>query len=415
MKPNTPRYAWYVVMLAALTNALVNAAPSLCMPVLFDEISGDMGLTLEQLGVLWGISAMPGVVTMLMGGIIGDRFGPKRLLMAMCVLAGLVGLSRGLSNSFLTLGITIVMFGFMSSMVPLNSLKVCGMWVSRQQLGLASGIVSMGMALGFTAGSMISATVLSPWLGGWRHVLVFYGVLSALLSIPWYFVRPAPDPDGQRAVIAASWSLRQTMGYVARFKNLWFMGWAILGIGGCVQGMLGYLPLYLRDQGWEAATADSAAATFHIASMICVVPIALWSDRLGSRRRVLLVAALMIASGTGLLSITGGMLVWGAVVLAGMVRDGFMAVFLAMVIETRGIGIAYSGTATGFVMIFSGLGSLVAPPLGNSLARFDPGMPFICWALMAVIGVVGLLAANDQAADRAVTETALVEELHPSA
>ena len=29
---------------------------------------------------------------------------------------------------------------------------------------------------------------------------------------------------------------------------------ALLGIGGCIQGTLGYLPLYLRGQGWAEAS-----------------------------------------------------------------------------------------------------------------------------------------------------------------
>ena len=64
--------------------------------------------------------------------------------------------------------------------------------------------------------------------------------------------------------------------------------------------MLGFLPLYLRDSGWEPAIADSTLASFHAASMLFAIPIVLLSDRVGSRRGVLMAAALLIGIGTGL-------------------------------------------------------------------------------------------------------------------
>jgi hypothetical protein len=121
----------------------------------------------------------------------------------------------------------------------------------------------------------------------------------------------------------------------------------MLSVGGCIQGTLGYLPLYLRGQGWLASRADSAASLFHLASMFFVVPIAVWSDRLGSRRKVLLAAASTMVVGIGALSVAGGDGIWTAVVLVGMVRDGFMGVFITLIIETEGIGATYAGTATG--------------------------------------------------------------------
>ncbi|MBI5959796.1 MAG: MFS transporter [Chloroflexi bacterium] len=401
--PSKIHYRWYILILAALTNALVIAAPSMCLSVLFDEISDDLGLSTFQVGIIWGIGALPAIISMLLGGVIGDQIGPKRLLTVVCVLAGSIGALRGLAPGFIALTATILGYSFVATMIPMSALKTCGLWFPKNQLGLAAGVVSMGMALGFMAGSMLSATLLSPWLGGWRNVLIFYGLLGMTLSIPWYFSRPAPIPVGQTANPTGLKSLKTTMSYVVHIRKMWLLGGAILGIGGCIQGVLGYLPLYLRDMGWAAANADGALTAFHTASMICVIPIALWSDRHGTRRKVLLVAALMITVGLGLLSVVDGFMVWGAVILAGMVRDGFMAVFLTMIIETDGVGPAYAGTAIGFVMIFSGVGNLLAPPLGNSLANITPGLPFVFWALMAAGGLFCLTLTTDRQPEPVVT------------
>ncbi|MCK4245801.1 hypothetical protein KAX14_01040, partial [Candidatus Bipolaricaulota bacterium] len=82
-------------------------------------------------------------------------------------------------------------------------------------------------------------------------------------------------------------------------------------------------------------------------------------------------------------SIARGPAVWLSVAVAGIVRDGFMAVLITMIIETKGVGVTRAGTAVGLVMVFSRLGGLVSPLLGNSLADITPGLPFVFWAALA--------------------------------
>jgi cyanate permease len=353
----TSNYKWYVLTLAALTHTAVVAIPMMSMPVLFDEIAKELGLTLVEIGWVWGIG----------------------------FLTGITGALRGLSDDFVTLAGATFIFGLVTPAIPMNVHKTCGVWFSGRHLGLANGIVSAGMALGFMLGSLLSATVLSPWLGGWRQVLFLYGVLSIVVGISWSFTRAAPaavkSPLREEKV-----SLGHGLPYVARIRNVWLLGLMMFGIGGCIQGALGYLPLYLRGIGWPGTNADVALAAFHGVSMMATIPIALLSDRLGSRKGVLMVATLMISTGVALLSLPGGILVWVAVIIAGFVRDGFMAILMTLIIELKGVGTMYAGTAIGMVLVFSRLGSLISPPLGNSLADFNLALPFIFWAGLAVMG-----------------------------
>jgi cyanate permease len=388
-------YRWYILTLAALTHTSASAMPVMCLPVLFKEITADLHLSLVQVGVIWGIGSLPGIVTSLIGGTIGDRFGTRRTLRIVCLLAGIAGTLRGFSKDFLTLGATVFLFGMLTAIIPMNVHKTCGIWFAKRQLGLANGVVSMGMALGFMVTSMVSATVLSPWLGGWRNVLLFYGTLSIAVSVLWHFTRPAPDSAEAAAGETDARSLRQTVYHVVRVRNVWLLGFALLGIGSCIQGMLGYLPLYLRGIGWTAAAADGALATFHGMSMLFVIPLALWSDKLGSRKKVLMGAALLIITGIGLLSIVDGIIIWVAVIMAGFVRDGFMAIFMTMIIETEGVGTAYAGTAIGLVMSLLAVGNLLAPPLGNSLTAVAPGFPFLFWGILATAGFFSLYLAKE--------------------
>jgi cyanate permease len=394
-----PWYKWYILALAALTHMLVVAIPAMSLPVLFDEIAADLHLDIVQIGVVWGLGSLTGIVMSLLGGIIGDRIGAKRTLIIGCALTGAVGALRGFATSYPMLAATVVLAGLFPLMVPTNVHKTCGVWFTGQRLGLANAVVSAGMALGFMLGSLLGASVFSPLLGGWRNVLFAYGALALIVALIWSTT--ADGPEGHRKAVDPAKSsaprrpLSESLRHVASVRSVWLLGFAMLGIGSCIQGGLGYLPLYLRGQGWEAATADSALATFHGASLLFTIPIALLSHRLGSRRRVLMIATVMIATGFGLLSAADGALVWGAVILAGVVRDGFMAMLMTFIMEIKEVGVAYAGTATGMIMSISQIGSVLSPPAGNSLSVYGPGVPFVFWAGLALVGLMGFALVKE--------------------
>jgi cyanate permease len=379
-------HKWFTVTLAGLTATLVVAMPSMAMPVLFSEISETLGLSLVQVGAIWGTGSLAGVFTSLAGGSIGDRFGTKRTLTVSCLAVGLAGALRGLSTGFASLAATVFLTGLVVPIIPVNLHKACSVWFSGRHRGLANGVVAVGMAFGFVVGSMVSATLLSPWLGGWRHVLFFYGAVAMLMSIPWAFAREAPDGAGSPGRIGSPTSIRRALAHVVRLRDVWLLGATLIGVSGCTQGMLGYLPLYLREVGWSAARADAVLASFHAMSLVSVIPISLLSDRLGSRKRLLVLATVMIATGIGLLAIANGPFVWFAALMAGAVRDGYMALFMTMVTESDGVGALYAGTAMGLTLTLSRVGGLIAPPVGNSLAAMDLRLPFVFWAAMAVMG-----------------------------
>jgi MFS family permease len=198
--------------------------------------------------------------------------------------------------------------------------------------------------------------------------------------------------------------MRQAVAHVIRLKQIWLLSLALFGIGGCIQGLLGYLPLYLRNMDWKPLYADGAVTAFHTFSLIFVMPIALWSGRLRSTRRPLLLAGASIAVGTGLLSLVSGPWVWVCVVLAGFVRDGFMAIFTTEVLQTEGVGPTYAGTAWGFVLAVGGIGNVLAPPLGNSLSVYRPGLPFAFWAGLALLGIVCLSLTRREPSTSQVVE-----------
>jgi MFS family permease len=394
MKSQTPpvqsdAYKWLILTISTFTFTFVVAVPQMSLPVLFDEISTELNLSLVQIGWIWGAGSVLGIFVGLIGGPIGDRFGPRRTLAVACLLMGVAGATRGLSNSFTMLTITTLITGFAQWSIPMNIHKACGIWFPREQLGMANGVVSVGMALGFLLGALLAATVFSPLVGGWRNVLFGYGAVAILFGILWWFSQEKIMIEGRQT--NQMLTFRETIRHVTRLRNVWILCIATASVSGCVNGMLGFLPLYLRDLGWEPAIADSTLASFHAVSMLFAIPIALLSDRVGIRRGVLIVAALLIGSGTGLLGFSSGIFISAAVLIAGISRDGFMAITMTAIIEERGIGARFAGSAVGLNMSVMGIAGVFAPPVGNWLAKFGIGLPFLFWASLVFLGSMGYL------------------------
>ena len=99
-KSQNPNYKWVIMVLGALTNAFVVAVPAMGMSVLLPEISKDLNLNLVQAGLVWGIGSLPMLFASLLAGTLCDRFGPKRILIAACLLMGLSGALRAFSTNF---------------------------------------------------------------------------------------------------------------------------------------------------------------------------------------------------------------------------------------------------------------------------------------------------------------------------
>jgi cyanate permease len=286
-------------------------------------------------------------------------------------------------------------------MVTLSNIVNTVIWFPEQERGVANGLITLGMALGFFIGSIFSAAILSPALNGWQNVFFLYGAVAILFGLIWMSTRASPNEALLQGHGSNSISFQQGLSHILKLGSLWFLGFGILGISGSVQGVLGYLPFYLQDLGWSAARSGILLATFHISSMLFVIPLTFLADKTGSKRTILLAAAAITVIGFGLLAFLNGEVLWASTIMAGMVRDGFMAIFFIVVIEVKGVGSAYSSLATGLMMIFMGVGNLFAPPLGNSLSTVGTAeTPLVFWACLAAIGTVCLVLAFRQRVQR---------------
>jgi sugar phosphate permease len=381
-----PNYRWYILAVTMLTYAIVTGAARMCMPVLFKQISDDIGLSVTEIGTIWGMDPLAGVFIGLPGGLLADRFGVRRTMVAICILAGVFGALRGISVNFISMAAMMFLFGLMVAAAPSVIPKVTAEWFGGRQLGMASAMLSIAGGVGAMAATMFSATALSPLLGGWRWVMVFYGAPSAVLGLLWWSTRE-PDSSELPDTVTSAIPFKEAFSRVVRIKEVWIIGLMTLFIWGASMGLLGYLPWYLRDIGWTPDSADGVITVFSGVSAIGVIPMVLLSDKIGSRKIVVLIGILTLVVSLALIPLVGTTGVWLLVIVCGFLRSGASALVNVMIFEIKGVGSTYGGTATGLASTIAMAGAFVAPPLGNSLAESNPGYPFFLWAGMAALSL----------------------------
>ncbi len=390
-RQNSP-YRWVILAMVTLSGFIMMGFPTTGLSAMFSEIAESLGLDLIEIGLIWGVGSAMGIFTSLLGGAFIDMFGTRRTLVALCLATGITGAMRGFAFDFWSLFLFSFLFGMVQPILPMNFVKLNREWFASRQLGLAAGVMSAGFATGLMLGSRLSATLLSPMLGGWRAVLIFLGAGAIIMAVLWAIVHPPNErPTGKRM------DLRQVVGnlrFVARFRELWVIALAVFGVLGLMRGLVGYVPTYLREIGWSAVEADSALSVFFLCSLIGVVPISHLSDRLGNRRLVMAFGTTMMTIGTALMFFVGGHF-WGvmlAMALAGCCFDSFMALKGASITEVDGLEIALVGSALGFGGVLQNLGSTITPPLGNALSTVALNVPFLLWAASGIFATLALLS-----------------------
>ena len=373
--------------LTMLTYAVIAGAARLCMPVLFKEISDDLGLSIVAVGTVWGMDPLAGVFIGLPSGLLADRFGVKRTLTIVCILAGVFGALRGFSVNFLTIAATMFLFGLMAAATPSILPKVTAEWFSGRHLGLANALLNVAWSIGAIFATLFSATVFSPLLGGWRNVMLLYGIPAIALGLLWLFTGRDPDKSELAETAMSKIPFRQALSHVIHIKEVWIIGLITLTNWGASTGFIGYLPLYLRNIGWTPASADTAITVVNGAFAIGAIPMVLLAEKFKVIKGMTIFSICSLAVTLALLPFLNTSGVWLILIFGGLGRSGLGSLVNVILLETKGVGSTYGGTAIGLASTISMVGAFLAPPLGNSFASISQGFPFVFWACLAALGV----------------------------
>jgi sugar phosphate permease len=154
-------------------------------------IKHDLGLSNTALGFAFSAFAYPYALFQLVGGWLGDKFGPRLTLgvsgLVVCAATALTGAVGGLASLFLVR----LVLGFGEGAAFPTATRAMAAWMPAERWGLAQGVTHSASRIGNALTPPLVA-----WLIGivsWRGSFVAVGAISLVWMVVWvWFFRDDP-------------------------------------------------------------------------------------------------------------------------------------------------------------------------------------------------------------------------------
>jgi MFS family permease len=258
---------WYIVGAAFLTLLLTVGIPFYGLPFFYDYFIRDFGWSRAE--TTSGI-ALATILIQPLAGFVVDRFSPRLLIGvgAGFLLLSLAGFSLGNGRLiYYYVSWCLFMAGYICS-GPLPHQVLIARWFRRRR-GLAMGVMYLGLGVGGAISQKYVALQLIQKFG-WRHALLFMGMLM-LLVIPLLFwpIRDTPRelglwPDGNLQPTSQSVRAAIPLRELWRHPAFWLLAAGSATSIGAIGSINQHMKLLFLDAGLSNGTV--ANTTFLILS-----------------------------------------------------------------------------------------------------------------------------------------------------
>lgn len=219
---------WLVVGTFALS--LLLYIDRICISAAKADVTRDLQLTDTQFGWVLSAFALGYALFQTPGGMMADKFGPRRVLSVIVVFWSAFTALTGMATGYITMLIYRFLFGAgEAGAFPAISRAVFS-WIPAKERGLVNGINFSGSRVGGAAALVVMPLFIQAF--GWRGSFFILGGVGAAWALFWWlWFRDTPEEkpgvsDDERTYIAAN---RQTseaaetvpLGTMLKSRNMW--------------------------------------------------------------------------------------------------------------------------------------------------------------------------------------------------
>ncbi|PXW24916.1 sugar phosphate permease [Paraburkholderia caballeronis] len=151
----------------------------------------ELKLSHTQVGFVFSAFAYPYLIFQIIGGWVGDRFGPRRTLTICAVIWAGATILTGLAGGFLSLVVARLLLGLGEGATFPTATRAMSNWMPAHQRGFAQGTTHAASRIGNAV-----APPLIVWLMlsfGWRGAFFVTGIASCLWAVVWvWYFRDDP-------------------------------------------------------------------------------------------------------------------------------------------------------------------------------------------------------------------------------
>jgi MFS family permease len=352
-----PAATGWLVVAAAFTLMFVGFGAAYSFAAFFKAFQAEFGASRAHVSLVFSVAAFVWFSFGAPGGLLADRFGPRRVTAAgvVCLAAALWLASRASSVGMLYATYSIGI-GIGVGLVYVPSVGAVQPWFERNR-AFASGIAVAGIGAGNFAVPLLAAWWIE--LYGWRGAYVaLMGFVFALGIVAALAIR-------EKTVFKRGESLPGVplAGALRRSEFWWLYASLFLSCVGVFIPMV-HLGPYAQDLGYSEAQGVALVSLVGLGSLLGRFTIGPFADRLGRRWSLI---AMYAGMGAMMLVWWASSAYWALVAFAivfGMCYGGAVALFPTIVMDLYGAR-AISGII-GFLYTGAGIGTLLGPWLSGA-------------------------------------------------
>ena len=251
-----PTRARLVVTAFAIALAVITYVDRVAISVSVPFIRKDLGLTPAQMG--WALAAFGWAYALfeIPGGWLGDRIGPRRVLMRIVIWWSLFTAATGWAWNGASLVVIRALFGAGEAGAFPNLTRVFTTWLPVRERERAQAMLWMATRLSGAFTPALVAVLIS-WVG-WRRTFEIFGLLGVVWAIffyRWYRDVPGEHPAVNQAELALLPPLRDTAiahggvpwGLIFSRRSVWLLSIQYMCLAYGWWFYINWLPTYLRD------------------------------------------------------------------------------------------------------------------------------------------------------------------------
>jgi MFS family permease len=149
-------------------------------------IKAELGLNNAELGLAFSAFAYPYALFQLVGGWLGDRFGPRRVLLLCGVVVTLATVATGFVGGLASLIAARFALGLGEGATFPTATRAMAAWVPEARWGFAQGITHSAARIG----NALTPPLVALLVGyvSWRGSFLVFSALNLLWILPWLWV-----------------------------------------------------------------------------------------------------------------------------------------------------------------------------------------------------------------------------------
>jgi MFS family permease len=375
MTPLRPTNARYVAVAFAMLLAIIQYLDRVCISQAAPAMRHDLGLSLVQMS--WALSAFTWAYALfeIPGGWLGDRIGPRRVLMRIVLWWSFFTAATGWVWSATSLVTTRALFGAGEAGCFPNLTRIFTTWLPKQQRERVQGTLWLAARWSGAFTPLVVAYLLD--LMTWRRAFEVFGAVGVLWAIAfywWFRDDPRTHPSVNEAELALMPRPEETAvggnppwDRILASRSVWLLclQYACLSYGWYFY--VTWLPTYLREARGTSVKFGALLASLPLllGGIGCIVGAQI-IPRIAKRtgiimaRRLVAVVGFVGASASifGFVQISDPVRAMFLLGLAGFFNDFVMPAAWAGCMD---IGGRYSGTVSGTMNMVGNIGGALSP------------------------------------------------------